>query len=302
MVNNLSVQKLTEVSRNTSLSFEEFFEWDKYSVDEGEYFMPPELLSIYGTDDYANLTREQIRELSRIEAIQVMYLYAYTESVMCYYLARHLVKSEFWSEEHAFVLREQIEEYRHQDMFLRWLEILGKDFHPMSRFTKWWTWLEAIILPARYFFLLQITIELISREVWRMCFQDKKVNKLVRDLCLMHEKEEVRHVAFSDGYLEKAFKNAGFFARTFGGMCIALDIAFINHFYIYPWMYQKSWIWNDGDMYKLARKNIRSNKVKNMLTWDAIEFLRQHHWITWANSWMFRVFTWITYQEVYERD
>ncbi len=237
MVNTSTIHTLVGISRNTSLSFEKFFEWDSYSLDDGEYFMPPELLSIYGTEAYTNLTKEQKRELSRIEAIQVIYLYAYTESVMCYYLARHLVKSDFWSEEHAFILREQIEEYRHQDMFLRWLEILGKDFHPVSRFTKWWTWLEAIILPARYFFLLQIAIELISREVWRICFQDMKVNKLVRDLCLMHEREEARHIAFSDTYIEKAFQDSGFFARTFWGIYIALDIAFINHFYIYPSMY-----------------------------------------------------------------
>lgn len=301
-VNKGVLKGLIYISRNSSLSFENFFEWDSYSLDEGEYFMPPELLSIYGTEIYADLKPEQIRELSRIEAIQVVYLYAYTESVMCYYLARHLVKSDFWSEEHAFILREQIEEYRHQDMFLRWLEILGKDFHPVSRFTKWWTWLEAIILPARYFFLLQIAIELISREVGRLCFQDMKVNKLVRDLCLMHEREEARHITFSDTYIEEAFKNAGFFTRTFWWICIALDIAFINHFYIYPWMYRKAWIRDDDNLYKIARKNIRSNKVKNMLTGSAIEFLRKHNWITWGNVWIFRTFTWITNKEVYGKD
>ena len=81
--------------------------------------MPPELLSIYGTPLYATLNQVQIRELTRIEVVQVLYLYLYTESVMCYYLARHLVKADIGSLEHAFVLREQIEEYRHQDMFLR---------------------------------------------------------------------------------------------------------------------------------------------------------------------------------------
>lgn len=94
-VNKGVLKGLIYISRNSSLSFENFFEWDSYSLDEGEYFMPPELLSIYGTEIYADLKPEQIRELSRIEAIQVVYLYAYTESVMCYYLARHLVKSDF---------------------------------------------------------------------------------------------------------------------------------------------------------------------------------------------------------------
>ena len=113
------LKNLTNLSRDTSHSFEDFFQWDKYSRDDGEYFMSPELLSLYGTTILDTMTPEQIRELSRLEAIQVLYLYAYTESVMCLYLARHLVKSDFGSEEHTFILREQIEEYRHQDMFLR---------------------------------------------------------------------------------------------------------------------------------------------------------------------------------------
>ena len=298
----MQLSQLTTVSRKTSHSFEEFFQWDNYSKDDWEYFMPPELLSLYGTTILDTMPPEQIRELSRLEAIQVLYLYAYTESVMCLYLARHLVKSDFGSREHAFILREQIEEYRHQDMFLRWLEILGKDYQPMTRFTRWWTWLEAMILPAKYFFLLQISIELISREVGRSTFSDRRVNRLVRDLSLMHEREEARHISFSDSYLEDAFRDAGFITRTFGGICIVLDIAFINHFYIYPWIYKKAWIENDRECYKIARKNIKNNPVKNMMTGSALEFLKKHDWITWGNAWIFHALTCITKDKIYGKD
>lgn len=92
-------------------------------------------------------------------------------------------------------------------MFLRALEILGKDYKPMSRFTKWWTGLEAIILPAKIFFLLQIAIELTTRELGRRTFPDERVHPLVRDLCKIHEKEEARHVAFSDRYIAKKYEN-----------------------------------------------------------------------------------------------
>lgn len=133
------IHQLTDLSRNSSHTFESFFKWDTYSITNDTVFMPIELLSLYNTPIFDTLSSEQIRELSRLEVIQVLYLYAYTESVMCLYLARHLVNSDFGSVEHAFVLREQIEEYRHQDMFLRGLEILGKDYYPMHRFHKWWT-------------------------------------------------------------------------------------------------------------------------------------------------------------------
>ena len=294
--------RLTKISRDDSHSFEEFFQWDRYSWDDGDYYMPPELLSIFGTPLFDQLSPIQIRELSRLEVIQILYLYAYTESVMCLYLARHLVKSDFGSDEHAFILREQIEEYRHQDMFLRWLEILGKDYKPMTRLARWWTWLEAMILPAKYFFLLQITIELISREIGRLTFSDKRVNALVRDLSLMHEREEARHISFSDSYLEDIFRNSWFITRTLWGICIALDIAFINHFYIYPWMYKKAWIENDAECYKVAQKNIKNSPLKNMMTGSALEFLKKHSWITWANAWIFQALTGITKEKIYGKN
>lgn len=299
---NHSLSKLTVLSRNSSQSFESFFDWESYDIEHNSLFLPIELISIYGSKEFEVLTPWQIRELSRIEAIQILYLYAYTESVMCLYLARHLVKSDFGSEEHAFILREQIEEYRHQDMFLRWLEILGKDFNPMSWFTRWWTGVEAIILPAKYFFLLQITIELISREVWRMTFPDSWVSKLVRDLSLMHEREEARHIAFSDHYLEEAFRDAWFFVRTLAWFCIALNIAFINHFYIYRGIYTKAEIWNDINLYKIARIKIRENPLKNMLTGSALAFLQKYKWMTWANAWMFHICTSITYEKIYGKN
>lgn len=95
MKNDEFISHMIDASRNESRSFEDFFQWKKYQPDEGAYFMPPELLSIYDTDIYNELSHDQIRALTRIEAIQTLYLYAYTESVMCYYMARHLVKSDF---------------------------------------------------------------------------------------------------------------------------------------------------------------------------------------------------------------
>lgn len=89
------ISNLTRISRETSKDFEDFFDWSLYKKDDGQYYMPPELLSIYGSEVFDTLTQGQIRELTRIEVIQTLYLYAYTESVMCYYMARHLVKSDF---------------------------------------------------------------------------------------------------------------------------------------------------------------------------------------------------------------
>lgn len=296
---NPIIRNLTRISRESSKSFEDFFDWNQYKKDDGQYYMPPELLSIYGSELYEKLTEKQLRELTRIEAIQTLYLYAYAESVMCYYMARHLVKSDFWSEEHAFILREQIEEYRHQDMFLRALEILGKDYKPMSKFTKWWTGFEAIVLPPKIFFLLQIAIELVTREIWRLTFPDERIHPLVRDLCMIHEREEARHVTFSNAYIENAYKRDGFFMRTIAGICIALDIAFLHHFYVYPWMYKKAWISEDLKYYKTAKKFILRSEVKNMMTGSAREFLSKHWWITWANEWLFRLLTGITKNKIY---
>lgn len=67
-------------------------------------------------------------------------------------------------------------------------------------------------------------------------------------------------------------------------------------------MYEKAGILDDEICYKTAKKLILKSKVRNMMTGSALEFLRKHRWFTWANAWVFVIFTGITKDKIYGTD
>lgn len=52
----------------------------------------------------------------------------------------------------------------------------------------------------------------------------------------------------------------------------------------------------------MARKAIRKNPTKNMLTGCARDFLLRYNWITWGNAWIFRLITGISPEKLAKKD
>ena len=287
---------LTKLSREKSLFYETFLKWDEYIFDEKLvwkiWFIDETLISIYWTQEYVNLTDFQKKHLSYLEVCQIIYTYASTEAIMCLFMAKLILKYPIWTPECNFILREQIEEYRHQDMFERSLDILQSKHCEISNFWKFTMKLEALYIKDRYFFILQIVIEIVSWDFWRKCIDNKDVLKLMRDISQIHEIEESRHIDFAKIMLDDYFKNAWFFTKTLWGWFVFFDILFINTHYLKIENFKRLWVENYKELYKIAKKNWRKNKLKNFSGNRWMDFLNRYGFITWANKWAFKLFLW----------
>lgn len=290
------LDNLTKVSREKSLFYETFLKWDEYKFDESliwkVWFLDESLISIYWTKEYESLTYFQKKSLSYIEVCQIIYTYATTEAIMCLFLARLILKHPIWTPEYNFILREQIEEYRHQDMFERSLAILRSKHLEISKVWKFTMKVEALYVRVKYFFILQIVIEIISWDFWRKCIENKDVFKLIRDISQIHEIEEARHIEFAQFCLDDYFKNSWFFTKTLWGWFVFFDIFFINIHYLKIENFKKLWVENYKELYKIAKTNWRENKLKNFSSNRWIDFLNRYWFITWANKWAFKWFLW----------
>lgn len=118
------IKQLIKTSRSQETLFHSFFDRNNYDLKDGQWFMEESLISLYGLPIYNTLTESQKKQLSKLEVSQIIYCYAQSETIMCHFMARHLLTLPFASDEFTFLLREQVEEYRHQDMFIRALELL----------------------------------------------------------------------------------------------------------------------------------------------------------------------------------
>ncbi|MDQ7023007.1 MAG: diiron oxygenase [Candidatus Gracilibacteria bacterium] len=252
--------------------------------------MDEELISIYGTGEYKKLSEFEKKKLSYLECCQIIYIYASSEGIFYLFLARILLKYKIGSPEYNFILREQIEEYRHQDMFSRTLEILKSKHTEIGGFWKWTMKWEALNVLPKYFYILQVVIEIISGDFGGKCTKNKEVFKLVRDVSEIHDLEEGRHIAFAQIMLDKYFKNSGFFGKTLGGWFVFFDILFINHHYIKLENFKKLGVKNYKELYKISKNNWKDSKLKNFDSKRGRDFCNRYGFITGGNKWAFKWF------------
>src|ERR1700758_5004793 len=129
------IERLIRISKEKPLMPETYVPW-QLEPQCGDIFLPEFLTSLHGLEIYDTLTPAQKLELGRHEVVQVIASYAWGECLFCLFMTRHILTLPLHDVEHRFLLRELIEEFKHQEMFGRAIAKLGGQPVPQNRLHK----------------------------------------------------------------------------------------------------------------------------------------------------------------------
>src|SRR3569833_3070937 len=134
-MDNSEIERLIKISKERPLMPETYIPWQTEPADD-DIFLPEVLTSLHGLDIYDTLSPAQKLELGRHELVQVIASYAWGECLFCLFMTRHLLTLPLDDVEHRFLLRELIEEFRHQEMFMRAISQIEGSPLPQTRIHK----------------------------------------------------------------------------------------------------------------------------------------------------------------------
>ncbi len=249
------IQKMIKISKEKPLLPKEFIPWS-YEDKGDEIYLSDNLISIAGLKEYDQLSAEQKRELGRRELGQVMYSYAWSETMACAFFNRRLLKIDVHNLEYKFLLRETIEEYRHQSMFCDAIERIGVTPFPPSRLHKWIAKLTVMFAPDSIMFLSVLGIELATDFYGDVLRRDKSIHPVIQKVSVLHHIEEERHILFAKKWLKKYTENAGFVRRTIYAIIVVLNLYFMRTMYVRKEIFDKMGLINTKALYKKARRNL----------------------------------------------
>jgi len=171
-------------------------DWDAPLV-EGKYFLPKEVLSLYGTSYWEELTEEQRIALSREELANVLSVGIWFENILNRALLLQLLREEPTSPFAHYALTEMGDECRHMTMFGKVIERVGARSYrmgPVDRFL-------AAMLPHFLRGSLLWVGALIGEEIFdaqqRRNMADPELQPIVAQLMRIHVTEEARHIKFA---------------------------------------------------------------------------------------------------------
>ena len=280
------IERLIKISKEHPLMPDTYIPWQE-APKPGEIFLPEVLASLQGLELYDTLTPTQKLELGRHELVQVIASYAWGECLFCLFMTRHMLTLPIDNVEHRFLIREMVEELRHQEMFERAITQLGGKPIKQTRLHKFFGHFSNKYLPADYLFMGSVSVELVTDVYGNYARKNPQVYQVLRKMFDLHNIEEARHILFTKALLKRYSSKAGYIKRTLYSYVILFNILFVRTMYVKQEIYERIGMENPAAAYQLAAKNFKNKFAETCLD-DIIEFVKDWGGLNRATRWAWR--------------
>ena len=226
-------ERLLRASAVKSFDPEVDVDWGQPLLDD-HFFMPEHRVSLYGTELWASMTRQQRIDLSRHEIASTASVGIWFEIVLLQLLARHIYDLSPTNDHVRYALVEIGDECRHSVMFSRFIEKLGcpaygpgPTAHTLGRLLK------TVARGPEVFSAILIAEEILDT-LQRELMADESVQPLVRRISQIHVIEEARHVRYAQDELVRQMASASPAAKAWARWVTARAALVISSRLIHP--------------------------------------------------------------------
>lgn len=172
-------ERLLDSSAKHSFDPDKELDWDA-PFEEGKWFWPPELVSLYDTPLWKRMGEEQRVLLSHHEAAALASLGIWFEIILMQLLVRHIYDKAATSAHVRYALTEIEDECRHSKMFARLISHGGTPYYPVSRTHLNLGRVFKTISTTPGSFTATLLGEEILDWMQRLTFPDERVQSLIR--------------------------------------------------------------------------------------------------------------------------
>ncbi len=194
-----SDQLIAASERSTHDPFDEI-DWDT-PIDDSAFHLPPELLSLYGTEPWEAMSEAERIAYSRHEAAAMFGAGIWFENALMQIVLRHLTEVDVQNPMHRYLLVEVADECRHSMMFGEYIRRAGTPSYGPTR--------EVTIEPGAggraMSYLAILAIEELLDYANRATMKGDQLHPVARQISKLHVLEEARHVSFAKTYLTECW-------------------------------------------------------------------------------------------------
>lgn len=259
------IQRLIRISHEKPLMPDTFIPWQTDFVD-GNTYLPESIVSLAGLPIYETLTPFQKQEIARHEVVQAMYAYCWSEGLFCVFMNRYILNRDTQDIERQFLIRELIEEFRHQEMFAKTIEKLNGEPIKVNRIQRFLAALTAKFMPDSVLFISCIAIEMMADQYGELIRKDNSAYPVLRKVSQLHNIEEARHILYTETVLKRYFQNIGFWKSTFFSILVLTNMRFFQTIYVRSEIYERVGIKNANAIRRAAFPHYQKKFAKECLT------------------------------------
>lgn len=228
-------------------------DWDA-PIDPDKYFLPPRMVTLYGTPAWDGMTREQQIELSRQELVNILSAGIWFENILNQALLRDLMHKNPTASTTHYALTELGDETRHMVMFGKTIARIG-GIPVRPKLSQ-----RMIINSLPFLFRGSVlwAAALVGEEIFdslqRQIMDDPELQPIVQRLMRIHVTEEARHIQFARDGLRKAVPTMPRYRRMLMANLHGAGGPFYRMLFTLPIQYHRAGL-DGSEMRRVARAN-----------------------------------------------
>jgi hypothetical protein len=214
-------------------------DWDA-PLHPDKFFLPPRIVSLYGTPMWDEMTREQQIELSRQELANVLSIGIWFENVLNRALLGELLREDHRSAHVHYTLTEMGDECRHMTMFGKVIDRVGARQYRLRAHER----VAVLALPFALRGSLLWVAALVGEEIFdalqRQMMDDEELQPIVSQLMRIHVTEEARHIKFAREGVVRRMQKTRRVERLLTGNLVGLGGPVFRHAFSNPAVYRRA--------------------------------------------------------------
>lgn len=223
-------------------------------IDPDKFFLPPQMVTLYGTPAWEAMTREQQRELSRQQLVNMLSAGIWFENILNQALLRGIMHTNPTSRSTQYMLTELGDETRHMVMFGKTIDRVGGIPVRPRLFQR----IIINSLPLVFRGPILWGAALVGEEVFdalqRQVLDDPDLQPIVRRLMRIHVTEEARHIQFARDGLRKEAPTMPWYRKVVIANLHGVGGPFYRMLFTLPIQYNRAGL-NGAEMRRIARAN-----------------------------------------------
>ncbi|MCT7657430.1 AurF N-oxygenase family protein [Mycobacterium deserti] len=232
-------------------------DWDA-PLDPDKFFLPPKVVSLYGTPLWDAMSREQQIELSRHELVNTLSAGIWFENILNQALLRKMMHQDPTARATHYELTELGDETRHMVMFGKAIERVGAKPVRPKRYQRVIINLLPMAFQGPMLWVAALVGEEIFDSLQRQMMDDPDLQPMVQRLMRIHVTEEARHIQFARDGLRKRAPNMRWLPKTFVANINGVGGLFFRYLFTNPVPYRRV-----GLDPKQARRIARSSPFRH---------------------------------------
>jgi hypothetical protein len=199
------IQRLVAASERQSYDPFVDIDWSVPFDDEHHYYLPPEVLPLYGTAAWDAMSEQEQIAYSRHETASLCSAGIWFENILMHLVLRHLYTLPADDPSHRYLLIETADECRHSAMFGEFIRRAGTPAYQVHPLLLWGgRFLKATTRGPEGYLAILAAEELLDASN-RATMKDERVHPTSRRIAKIHVLEEARHVSYAKAYVAETW-------------------------------------------------------------------------------------------------